>query len=359
MKVLIDIGHPADVHLFKNLAWILEKKGHKILFTTKDKECCVYLLGKYGFDYIILGKFFPGFLGKIKCLPWFTLKTLNIARKFKPDLLLSHGSISLAFVSRLIGKNHISMEDTGNLEQIFLYWPFAKVILSPESLRLNLGRKHIKYKGYHELAYLHPKYFNPDRHVLDILGVKDNEKFVILRFSAHAATHDFRYHGIPLKFRIKCVEEFSRYAKVFISSEANIDTHLEKFKIIIPPEKMHDAFYYASLVYSEGAKSASEASVLGTPAIYVYFKCCDYIADQKKYGNIFSFTNKIDDIEKSIQKGVGLLNESDAKAHHSTKRNQIVNDNIDLTAFMVWFITAYPESSLIMKQRPDYQYNFK
>lgn len=359
MNILIDIGHPAHVHLFKNLARILTEKGHKILFVTKDKECCVYLLEKYGLNYVILGKFLAGFLNKIICLPGFVLKTLGIAKKFKPDLLLSHGSISFALVSRLIRKDHVSMEDTGNWEQIILYKPFTSAILSPESLKIKLGKKHIKYKSYHELAYLHPKYFNPDKSVLSILGVKEGEKFIIIRFSAHAATHDFGYAGIPLKLKIKCVEELTKYAKVFISSEANIDKSLEKFKINIPPEKMHDAFYYASLVYSEGAKSASEASILGTPAIYVYFKCLDYIADQKKYGTIFNFYGKADDIEKSIQKGKEILGESEMKDTFRDKRRQIVEDNIDLTAFMVWFVECYPQSFEVMKDNSEYQFNFK
>jgi predicted glycosyltransferase len=38
MNILIDIGHPAHVHLFKNFAWIMQKKGHKTLFTAREKE---------------------------------------------------------------------------------------------------------------------------------------------------------------------------------------------------------------------------------------------------------------------------------------------------------------------------------
>lgn len=44
MRVLIDIGHPAHFHLFKHFAWKMEEKGHKILFTCRDKEFVIYLL---------------------------------------------------------------------------------------------------------------------------------------------------------------------------------------------------------------------------------------------------------------------------------------------------------------------------
>jgi predicted glycosyltransferase len=36
MKVLIDMGHPAHVHFFKNTIWELEKRGHEVKVTARD-----------------------------------------------------------------------------------------------------------------------------------------------------------------------------------------------------------------------------------------------------------------------------------------------------------------------------------
>jgi predicted glycosyltransferase len=36
MKLLIDIGHPAHVHVFKNAIRELRKKGHEITIVTED-----------------------------------------------------------------------------------------------------------------------------------------------------------------------------------------------------------------------------------------------------------------------------------------------------------------------------------
>jgi predicted glycosyltransferase len=189
--------------------------------------------------------------------------------------------------------------------------------------------------------------------------VNEGEKFVIIRFSAQTATHDFGYAGIPLEYKIKCVEEFQKNAKVFISSEAHPGAYLEKFLIKIPPEKMPDALCYAALVYSEGAKTASEASLLGTPAIYVDFKGRDYTREQeKKYGTIFNFGSSKNDYKQSIQKGVDVLNKVNVKQEWREKRKKILNDNIDITAFMVWFIENYPESFAIIKKDPQYQFRF-
>lgn len=359
MKILIDIGHPAHVHLFKNAIGILEKKGHKILLTAKNKEHVVHLLENYHLDHVVIGQSQSSILGKIVWTGRFTMELLKVARKFKPDLFLSHGSVYNAFVSKLMAKPHICFEDTGNWEQIFLYLPFTDVILSPESLKANLGGKQIKFRGYLELAYLHPRYFNPDKGILDILNIKEGEKFVIIRFSAQAATHDFGHGGLPLKYKNRCVEEFSKYAKVFISPEENLDHSLEKFRIKISPEKIHDALYYATLVYSEGAKTASEASLLGTPAIYIACKGINYTIEQEiRYGTIFNFGNSKAEYKKSIQQGLKILNDPCVKEAWRAKREKIKKENIDLTAFFVWFLENYPESFEVVRKKPEYQFKF-
>jgi uncharacterized protein len=56
MNILIDIGHPAHVHLFKNFAKQMIEKGNKVLFTCRDKEFEIKLLESNGFDYISFGK---------------------------------------------------------------------------------------------------------------------------------------------------------------------------------------------------------------------------------------------------------------------------------------------------------------
>jgi predicted glycosyltransferase len=360
IKVLIDINHPAQVHLFKNFIKRFTEKGNIILITAKEKECVSSLLRNLNFSYVLTGRGHRNLFMKILGFIGSLSKIIKAAKDFKPDIFLSDGSISAALAAALLGRPHIALEDTGNLEQVFLYLPFTDVILSPDCIKINLGRKHVKIKGYYGIAYLHQKYFVPDKNILAMLGTNEGERFVIVRFSGHAATHDFGARGITSYNKIRCVEEFSKHAKVFISSEGNLPPNLKKFKLNISPEKIHDAVYYASLVYSEGATMASEASILGTPAIYVDHKGRDYTRDQQqRYDSIFNFTDSAEDREKSIHKGVELLNDPDIKQIWEAKRKKILEEHIDLTSFLIWFLEDYPKSFDIIKQNPDYQLRFK
>ena len=41
------------------------------------------------------------------------------------------------------------------------------------------------------------------------------------------------------------------------------------------------------------------------------------------------------------------------------KRDRMLADKIDVTAFLVWFVENYPKSAIIMKANPDYQLKFR
>jgi len=360
VKVLIDIGHPAHVHLFKHFALEMQKKGHTILFTCRDKEFEIKLLEKYGFKYSSFGKKFKSTAGKILGMVKFDLKEIYTGLKFKPDILLSHGSIYASHASFFLGRPHVSFEDTFNFEQIRLYKPFTDIILTSDYVHPLKSSKVIKYSGYHELAYLHPNRFKQDNSVLKELGVEENEKYVILRFVSWNASHDVGHKGISYKNKIQAIEEFSKYAKVFISSESELPDEIKKYKINISPHRMHDALAFASLHWAESFTMPAECSVLGTPSIVIHNTKSYYLSEQQeKYGLCFCYSESEEDQQKAIQKGIELLQTLGLKEEWKKRKDKMLADKIDVTAFMVWFIENYPESKKIMKENPDYQYNFK
>lgn len=360
MKILIDIGHPAHVHLFKNFAWQMQKKGHKILFTCRDKEFEIYLLKKYGFEYRSFGKKYSSKFGKILGLIEFDFKEFISGLKFKPDMFLSHGSMYAAHAAYILRKPHISLEDTFNQEQVRLYKPFTDVILTGDYSHPDLGEKETRYKGYHELAYLHPNYFSPDKTVLEELGVKENEKYVIIRFVSWQATHDAGHKGITFENKLKAVKEFEKYAKVFISSESELPKELEAYRIKIEPHRMHDALAFASLLFGESTTMAEECAMLGVPACIIYKHKTYYTQHlENDYELLFNYTLEESDQLKAIEKGVELLNTPNLKEQWQEKRNKMLADKIDVTAFMVWFVENYPSSVQILKDNPEFQNNFK
>ena len=355
MRILIDIGHPAHVHLFKNLAYEMKGAGHDILFTCREKEFEINLLEHYELDYRSFGKKYSSIPGKLLGMIEFDVKEFIAGLKFRPDILLSHGSIYAAHASFLLGKPHISLEDSGNMEQIRLYKPFTKVIITPDVLKENLGKKQIRYRSYHELAYLHPDYYKPDDSVYNDLKIAKDERFCIIRFVSWKATHDEGQKGFSDSDKRQLVKLLRNKMKVFITSESDLPVELKQFQICISPEKIHDALYFASLVISEGATIASEAGVLGTTSFYVNSIRRSYCEDQERFGLVFNYQNPPNAIFKIME----IISDNNKLIKQQESREKLLKEKINTTVFLVWFVQNWPESFKIMKENPDYQYRFR
>ncbi len=355
MRILIDIGHPAHVHYFRNLAGHFINKKSDVLFTTRDKEVAVNLLDHYGFNYVNFGKPFKSRIGKIWGLFWFTWRLFLVALKFKPDIYLNATQYS-AVVAWLLRKPHISLEDTFNFEQVRLYMFFTSVVLTGYYPHPDLGKKEIRYDGYQELAYLHPKRYAPDPKILETLGLVPGENYVVLRFISWNASHDFGSTRMSSNQKKELIEKIGNYSKIFISSEADLPEPLKKYQLNIPPYLIHHVLAFATLYIGEGATMASECAMLGTPAIYINSQDVFTIREQdKKYGLVFSFRDFHGVLEKTLQ----LLNQPDLKNEFYKKKLRMLAEKIDLTAFLVWFVENYPGSEKIMKENPDYQRQFR
>ena len=361
MKILVDINHPAHVHYFKNCLKLLRQKGHRTILTARNRYPALQLLNAYGEDYYDRGKGSETLLGKLFYIPAADFEILKIALKTKPDLFLSFGTPYPNHAAWLLRKPGINFQDTESAGlMLAVTRPFSRVYCTPHCFSTDLGKKQIRFNGYMELSYLHPRYFTPDDSIYEHLGIKPTEKYVILRFVSWSASHDIGHTGISLEMKRKAVRAFSPYARVFISSESQLPEDLQPYGIGIPPERMHDALAFAALYYGESATMASESAVLGTPALYLDNRGRGYTAEQeKKYGLVFNYSESVPHQEESIRKALELLKTPGLRQEWQKRRRRMLEETIDVTAFMVWFIENYPRSAALMKENPGYQERFK
>lgn len=353
MRIVVDINHPAHIHYFKHLIWEMQKRGHEFLITASKKDISYRLLDAYGFDYVRLGNYGESLIEKAINLLLLDLKMYNAIKDFKPDVCIGSGSIRAAHVAFLLKSKSILLESTDHSnEQHMLYLPFVSTILTPTCFSKKLGKNQIYFNGYKELMYLHPNYFTPNTTVLSEIGLKEGDPYIIVRFVSWQASHDVGHSGLTPDTKRRAIKEFEKYGRVFITSEKALPEEFEKYRITVSPEKMHDLLYFATLLYGESATMASECAVLGTHAIFCDFAGRGYTdEEERKYDLVYNF--KLDELsqEKSIEKAVELLQDPDLKEKGQKKREHLLIDKIDVSAFMVWFIENYPESIAIAKDK--------
>jgi hypothetical protein len=332
-------------------------KGHKFFVCARDKEVTHSLLNHYQIEFTSRGKGRKGLIGKSFQIIEADLKLLKLARNFKPDIFLSFGSAYAAQVSKLIHKPHIAFDDTEHARfEHMMYVPFTDAVLTPTSFSKKLGPKQIFFHGYMELCSLHKNYFKADNNVKLKLGLKPNESYVILRFVSWSANHDFLQSGIKNETRQKIIDLLKDKYRIFISSEGKLPANLECYKVNIHPAELHSVLANAYLYIGEGSTTASECSVLGTPNIYINSLTVGYCKEQaEKYGLSFH----LKDDSKVIDLIKYLLKKEDLSQEWKIKQEKMLDDKIDVTAFMVWFVENYPQSFKVMKENPDYQFNFK
>lgn len=349
MKLLFDIGHPAHVHFFKNAINNLENKGHEVIITARNKEVSMSLLRNYGIQFHNIGENHEGMMQKAMGMLSIDYKLHKIVNDLKPSLLIGVASPYVAQVSRLDHTRSIIFTDTEYVRTTnLLSFPFADTICTPSCFKEPISvKKHVKFNGLKEIAYLHPKYFKPDASVLDLLGLSKNEKFIIIRLISWKANHDKDLKGIRnIDGFIKFLE---RYGRVLICSERKLDSKYDKYVIKIPPEKFHSLVAFASLYIGEGGTTAVEAALLGTPAIHIEANS-NGKATGESSGNFLELRDKYDLLyfypseNEAIEKAKEILEKKNSKIEWEYKRERLMKDKIDVTAWMTDFFERYPES---------------
>jgi predicted glycosyltransferase len=346
VRVLVNIGHPAHVHFYRNFISEMKKRGHETKVTVEPKEVAVNLLRAYGIEFEDMGQKYREIIMKGLGIMIKDYKLLKIVRKFRPDVIMGILDTYGSHVGKLIGVPSIVFTDTEHAKMANkLTFPFATVICTPSCFKKDLGKKQVRYTGYHELAYLHPNYFKQDSVVLDDFGLGKDDKFIILRFVSWEASHDIKQKGLDLQTKKELIKEIEKHAQVFITSEKALTKDFEKYRMTNSPEKMHDLLYYATMYIGEGATMASEAAILGTPAIYINTQRLGYLDEQEEiYGLVYNFSNPKTAQEQIIRKAIELLEDEDLKKKWQKKREKLLSEKIDVTKFMTEFIENYPKS---------------
>lgn len=365
MNIIIDIAHPAHVHLLRNFYHDMTQKGHKVVVTCKHIPAAMQLLDLYHIPYIYLGEKKDNILLKALEQLKYNIKLLRIARREGCSIAIGT-SITLAHVGALshmsIFRKPISVilldDDDDEVEPLYAKYghPFADVVLSPKDTP-RITSKVIYYPAYHELAYLHPNRFTPDISVLEDAGIKYDvdgkgnvvavEPYFVLRFNAFKAHHDVGVVGLTIENKRRMVELLSNHGKVFITTERNIDDEFLPYQLKVSQDKVHSLLYYATMFVGDSQTMTSEAAVLGTPSIRcnTFVGRIHYLEEEgHRYNITYGFRPENSEAMFEQVKELLAMGPETLKAEWAKRREILLNDKIDYTAFQCWFVENYPAS---------------
>ena len=360
---MIYISHPAQFLFFKNAISILKEKGHTVNILVKTKDVLTNLIDDLGWEYynILPIERKKNKTAIIISLLKRNIKIMQFAFKHKINLMLGTDA-SIAQVGRLLKIPCITtLEDDyaviKNLAK--LTYPFTNTILVPEVCEVGKWeRKKIGYAGYMKLAYLHPNCFKPD---INKIKFYNKSPYFLIRLSGLSAHHDFGIKGVSLDLLMKIIQKIKEKGNVYVSSEKELPEVLKQYELKVPVSDIHHYLFFAEMLICDSQSMTIEAAILGTPSVRIssFSGEINVLEElEHKYHLTFGF-KPAEQEDLIIHKIEEILKDKNIKEEYKRKRSLMLNDKIDVTAFLVWFIENYPESRRIMKENPDYQYKFK
>ncbi|NJE05722.1 DUF354 domain-containing protein [Thermococcus sp. M36] len=364
MNVAVFVSTPAQFHFYKNIVRTLNNSGVKVYILARDYGETLDLLNETGFEYFVFSRP-PKGAKRILSLPSDIHRAVSWLRNKNIDIVTGF-EIYGAYTSKLLKVPYVQFYDSEpSIHKLLsiqfkLMMPATDVVLTPESFRDNLGRKHLRIASYKELAYLHPNYYKPNDDILDMLGISTGEEYAVLRFNAFDAAHDEGIAGFSSGDKIKLVKELEKHVRVFISPEGKIPKELEKYVLKVPKSRIHDVLYYAKLLVTDTQTMATEAALLGTPVVRSNKfvgpnDMSNFIELEERFGLMYNITDR----NRAIEKAVEIAQTEGIKKEWRGKREKLLEKKIDMTSFMVWFLENYPESLEEFKQNPNIQYRFR
>jgi len=363
-KVLFYFGHPAQYLFLRATIRNLMQNNIKVVILIKTKDVLEDLITADGVPY---KNILPKRRGDTKLAIVLSLiKRLVIILPYllreKPKLLVGEDA-TMAILGRILRISRITItEDDYDIikDLAKISYPNTETILTPKVCEVGkFERKKVGYSGYMKLGYLHPNVFNSNFSALSKYNLPDH--LVLVRLARLTAFHDQSVKGISMKL----LDDILNIAKenncsVRIISEYKLKEELSPYLLNINPSDLHHVLAYASLLISDSQSMSVEAAMLGTPSLR-FSSFAGKISVLEELEHKYKLTYGIDPSspDQLLQKFKELISQKNLKGVFSLRREKMLKDKIDVTAFLTWFISNYPESISIMKENPDFQHNFK
>lgn len=346
MNILVDIGHPGHVHLFRHLSAELQKRGHIIHYSVRDIPVAKRLMGHYGMTpYVDLGAKSDTLGGKALAVLRQDAQLLRYVKKNNIDIGLSSG-ISLCHIAQMTHLKSIVFDDDDDIVEPLVTrfeHPFATVVFTPDCI-IRKTNKAVYYPGTHELAYLTPKRFSPNPAVLQHAGLAKDERFFIMRFVALKGHHDMGQQGLTLVQKKALIELLTPHGRVIITAERAIEPEFEQYRLPVPPEEIHSLMAYSTMFLGDSQTMTSEAAVLGVPAL----KCNTFAGRlsvpnmlEQKYDLCYAYQpSQFDEMYHHIEKLLACDPEK-LKSEWQAKQQRLLADMTDPTEYFANYIEQH------------------
>lgn len=330
-KILIEILHPAHVHAFRHAIDAFRARGDEVLVTAREKDVALPLLNAHGIPHVTLSRLPDRRWMLVSELLLRVAKLVAIGRRERPDVLLSIMGPTVVVAGKLLGVPSVvyySNESAGPVN--WLAQRLATRYLVPDSFRGPTAHRVERVASFQEWAYTSPDRYVPAVDVRGALGLREDERYFVVRLVSWQSIHDVDAHGIDDPRRL--IDALRPFGRVFVSSERPLPPDLAEHALRLPVERMIDVLAQADLYVGESVTMATEAAMLGTPSVYVsdsFRGVSDAL--QKEHGLCLNFLR----LDEAMPDILALAADAGAKATWGERRAAFARRTEDFTTMIL------------------------
>ena len=276
MRVWVDLTNSPHVLVMRPVVRALEADGHDVEVTARDFAQTIQLCERFGLEHTQVGRHRGGrYASKAVGLLSRSAALVRWARRRRFDAALGHGSNDITVAARLLGVPSATAFDyEWATVQHNVNCRLASRVVIPEAIpagrldRYGARGKVRQYEGLKEEYYLAD--FEPDRAVLDELGLDDSRPLAVVRTPPDVSL----YHRFENPLFQRVLERLRDGAQtVVLPRTAEQRAELARAGGYVVPERAVDAqslVWFADLVVSAGGTMNREAVALGTPVFTTF-----------------------------------------------------------------------------------------
>lgn len=339
-RFFFDLNHPADFHFFKNLFSYFAAQGYSYRVMARDKECLHELLEAEGIPYLNRGKGSHSIAGKYMYAVYILGLTFIQVLRFRPGLTLSLSSPYLITVSRFLRIPTLTYDDTDFNPRLQPALKRANYIFSPANYPHSFHKYHFHIQTYKELSYLTSSFEEKE----------DLKEGVFFRITRSDSIHHSAGNRMEQSDLIQEINRISETFPTYLSSETKIDEVLSPNVIYPDTVNIHEDMQQCKVFWGNSATMATEAVILGIPAIFIGTEKFAYLMELEEHGLLHCFTP--DDMASSFSLLEKLLQQAGPGKSFSLSRAQLLKNKSSMTGLLIRFIENLPESAENFSEHP-------
>ncbi|MCC6020336.1 MAG: DUF354 domain-containing protein [Thermoproteaceae archaeon] len=273
-RLLFDALTPKQARVAATLYGEAASRGIALVITCREYMHLADIFEMYGVPHVCIGKY--GIATREKLLHGLERQARLLELAESVDGMLSFPSPDAARVIFGLGKPVIVLNDTPHAVHVNkLVLPLADVLIAPSAVPEEAWRQYcpgrvVTFEGVFE--YMWTSRFKPDEGVIKRLGLGPGEYVVFRPEESHAAYYKWEFSRV----RRGLVEEFKRRGLVVVNVPRYPDQLLDGAINITKAVDHLQLAYFSACVVTGGSTMATEAALLGVPALS-YFPASYYI----------------------------------------------------------------------------------